>query len=397
MANTQQNGSIYIRVMNALQCIGIDYADFSISKRMYVNRSDRAMHRHSHIYRVMIGCALLGQTLNKPRLGLLAFIGAYVHDLGRINDGGDRYHGWRSAEFVLPKQRTILDTYNISDEEYDMIYKAVVNHSADKYKLTDDALLVANILHDADALDRCRFNDPHAKLNQRFLQLSQSKDFIKIIEDICDGSRNEHLIEEEVPFNEFVEKSCKKKVDEELLQTYLQNNPLLGSENVLYRVKEGWLMNLKNPYNGEIPIEWKNKIIDVAMYQTATLYPINKSFIGAIFVLGNGCGKGLFVIYDTFGMQGGTYLSRDENPFMYSDIKVYRSDDWSDFTVDLNKSTSYGYAACKQSNGWKLVKVIQFPNFGYEVLGEGFASAEDAMKSIGIEDSEKYLFEGSER
>ena len=38
-----------------------------------------------------------------------------------------------------------------------------------------------------------------------------------------------------------------------------------------------------------------------------------------------------------------------------------------------------------------MVKVTQFPNLNYEVLGDGFSSAEEAMKFIGIDDSEKYL------
>jgi hypothetical protein len=42
-------------------------------------------------------------------------------------------------------------------------------------------------------------------------------------------------------------------------------------------------------------------------------------------------------------------------------------------------------------NGWKLVKVTQFPMPEYTVIGEGFASAEEAMKSIGIDDCDKYL------
>ena len=69
---------------------------------------------------------------------------------------------------------------------------------------------------------------------------------------------------------------------------------------------------------------------------------------------------------------------------MYSDIKVYC--DWYNWD-------DYGYAACKQVNGRKLVKVTQFPKPDYAIAGEGFSSADEAMKSIGIEDSDKYLYE----
>lgn len=77
--------------------------------------------------------------------------------------------------------------------------------------------------------------------------------------------------------------------------------------------------------------------------------------------------------------------SPDKAPFRYSDIKVYS--DWE-------KWNNYGYAVCKQYNGWKLVKVTQFPKPNYEVIREGFPSAEEAMKSVGIDDSEKYLTKG---
>ena len=85
------------------------------------------------------------------------------------------------------------------------------------------------------------------------------------------------------------------------------------------------------------------------------------------------------------GMQGGAFFSPDKEPFIYSDIKVY---------CDWNNWNDYGYAACKQDDGWKFVKVIQFPKPEYAIVGEGFSSADDAMKSIGIEDSDKYLCKG---
>ena len=133
--------------------------------------------------------------------------------------------------------------------------------------------------------------------------------------------------------------------------------------------------------DGEINPDWKDKITGVKEYDTAKLYPINGSFIGAIYVLGKGHKKGLFVLHHYFGMQGGAFFSPDKDPFRYSDIKVYS--DWE-------KWNNYGYAACKQDNGWKLVKVTQFPMPEYTVIGKGFASAEEAMKSIGMDDCDKY-------
>jgi hypothetical protein len=173
--------------------------------------------------------------------------------------------------------------------------------------------------------------------------------------------------------------------EQEDIQPYLCNITLLDSKDIIFQVVDGWFLGLHSPYDGEIDPEWKDKIIGVKKYNKAKLYPINDSFVGAIFVLEKGRKKGLFVLHHYFGMQGGAFFSPDKDPFRYSDIKVYS--DWE-------KWNNYGYAVCKQYNGWKLVKVTQFPKPNYEVIREGFPSAAEAMKSVGIDDSEKYLTKG---
>lgn len=173
---------------------------------------------------------------------------------------------------------------------------------------------------------------------------------------------------------------------------YLQNITKLDCKDIIFQVQDGWFMNLHSPYDGEIELEWNDKIIRVKKYDTAELYAINDSIIGAIYVLGAGDKKGLFTLHHCHGMQGGAFFSPDKEPFLYRDINVYSNpNNWSSFDGTCDNWNSYGYAACKQQDGWKLVKVTQFPKPEYKILGEGFSSAEDAMKSIGIDDSEKYL------
>ena len=110
------------------------------------------------------------------------------------------------------------------------------------------------------------------------------------------------------------------------------------------------------------------------------------------------CNFGNDRIKKIINTQGGAFFSPDKVPFMYSDIKVYCDwENWSSFEGDSSNWRSFGYAACKQDNGWKLVKVTQFPDPKYEVIGDGFSSAEEAMKSIEIDDNEKYLTKGMER
>lgn len=172
--------------------------------------------------------------------------------------------------------------------------------------------------------------------------------------------------------------------NKEDLQPYLCNITKLDSIDIIYQVDGGWFMNLHSPHTGELDSTWKDKIIGVKEYDAVDLYGINDSIIGAIFVIERGDKKGLFVLHHCFGMQGGAYFSPDKDPFIYSEIKIYC--DWYGWN-------DYGYAACKQHNGWKLVKVTQFPMPKYEVIGEGFSSAEGAMESIGIVDCDKYLYD----
>lgn len=156
----------------------------------------------------------------------------------------------------------------------------------------------------------------------------------------------------------------------------------LYNKDIIHKTPEGWFLNLHSPYDSEIEPEWKNKIIGCKSFENAELHAINDSFIGAIYILGYKEKKALFTLHHYHDMMGGCYFSPDEDPFMYSNIKVY---------ADMDKWNNYGYAACEMNGLWKLIKVTQFPMPCYAIVGEGFVSAEEAMKSIGIDDCTKYL------
>ena len=178
------------------------------------------------------------------------------------------------------------------------------------------------------------------------------------------------------------EDSYAKKVQKEDLMPYLQNITTIENKDFILRTDDGWHLNLHSAIDGEIEAKIKNKVIAVKNYDKAELNALNDSGFGAIYILCAEGRKGLFIIEKIdCGLQA-AYYSPDKDPFIYSDIKIYS--DW-------DKWNDYGYAACLQHNGWKLVKVTQFPKHKYKVIGEGFSSAEEAMKSIGIDDCEKYL------
>lgn len=193
------------RVQNALEYIKVDPKDFNIVPSMYTRPRGEAMHRFSHIYRVMIGTALIAYKIKEPRLGLLAFISAYIHDLARINDGNDPTHGRRAAETILPTLTNLLSNYNISKEEYDIIAKATTYHCEPiQERLSMDCFKVCKILSDADALDRCRFYGDESRLNVDCLRFEESKLCITPIDFICKESVRQDKIKKEIPFEEFL-------------------------------------------------------------------------------------------------------------------------------------------------------------------------------------------------
>ena len=193
------------RMQKALDFIGVEAEDFRINPCMYSFQRKAPTHRFSHIYRVMIGTALIAHKLNEPRLGLLAFMAAFIHDLARLNDGYDPEHGRRSAETKLPMLTHLLSKYKISAQEYEMIAKASTYHCERiEEKLSDDCYKVCKMLSDADALDRCRFHNAEDRLDVRFLHFEESKMCIDAIDFICKESVRQRKIYTEIPFAEFI-------------------------------------------------------------------------------------------------------------------------------------------------------------------------------------------------
>lgn len=109
----------------------------------------------------------------------LLAIAACYHDIGRKGDGVDDEHGQKSADDFL---------YLGLDKQHDLSYKdlyvvldLIKYHAVDDSNWTDDEhLLLYQILKDADALDRIRFND----LDSKYLRLEESKTLIPFAENL---------------------------------------------------------------------------------------------------------------------------------------------------------------------------------------------------------------------
>lgn len=185
-------------IEEACTYIGADLADFNLRNEMFTRPIHRPVHGIGHLYRTMIGCALLGKLLQKPRAGLLAFCGAYIHDLARTNDGEDRQHGPDAARYKFPMFNDLWEKYGLSDKEREFVCSAVSQHSSREWmRRGDEGYDVMAILKDADALDRCRIGD----LNPNLLRYRESRKLIGTIAGFCYKTRWQNR---DIKFKEFI-------------------------------------------------------------------------------------------------------------------------------------------------------------------------------------------------
>lgn len=186
-------------LLNALDYIGVELGDFELKNSMFTRPKHAPIHGIGHIYRTMIGCALLGQLIQKPREGLLAFCGAYIHDLARETDGIEPEHGENAVLKHFPQFDRIWDKYQLTEVEREYVKQAVIQHSVCEWLRPIDAgYHVMAILKDADALDRCRIED----LDPTWLRYQESHQLIKIIKQIY---RSTKTINADLNFREFID------------------------------------------------------------------------------------------------------------------------------------------------------------------------------------------------
>ena len=189
-------------IYKALIYIGADPNDFLLRNDMFTRPIHDSIHGIGHIYRTMIACALLAERLHMPRAGLLAFCGAYIHDLGRKWDGVDDMHGADAVKYHFDRFNALWDRYGLTEDERKMVKDAVTQHSTTEWMTTDDeGYDVMAILKDADALDRCRIGD----LDPRWLRYQQSNALIEAIENLFENTWN---VNHDMTMIEFIEASC---------------------------------------------------------------------------------------------------------------------------------------------------------------------------------------------
>lgn len=187
-------------IQTALDYIGVEQSDFTLTNSMFTRPKHDPIHGIGHIYRTMIGCALIAHLLQKPREGLLAFCGAYIHDLARETDGEEPEHGAMAVVKYFEKFNYLWDKYGLTEEERLFVQKAVTQHSIrEQMTPKDDGYDVMAILKDADALDRCRIGD----LNPRWLRYPESRMLVTKMKEIYKWTQH---VNSDLSFRHFVSK-----------------------------------------------------------------------------------------------------------------------------------------------------------------------------------------------
>ena len=134
-------------------------------------------HGIGHTRRVLYLALKLAENYNldENSKSVLAFACCY-HDIGRTNDWTDDEHGKKSAEKAL--LLGLNDKCGLNSKDLERALDLIVFHSLDDDTWAGDQndLLLYQILKDADALDRLRFND----LDINYLRLAKSREMIDL-------------------------------------------------------------------------------------------------------------------------------------------------------------------------------------------------------------------------
>ncbi len=152
-----------------------DVTKFTLLPRYFDHQS--FLHGINHTYRVMYHCLELGGLMESRKAALLAFMGAFIHDMARKNDGYCTGHGAWATTHKLPLFHGLFMASGASEAELKLIARAVHYHSLSiDLPATDPAWMVSAILKDADALDRIRLGENN--LRPEYLRFSESHGLI---------------------------------------------------------------------------------------------------------------------------------------------------------------------------------------------------------------------------
>lgn len=157
----------------------------------YIGRNLK--HGINHIERVMLYSFLIGYSEKIYRNDILKILkAAAYHDIARKNDSNDKNHGYNSALLYLNKSKknnddfiiAVLIAYHEVKDDFQLFKNIAKNFNIKDLNMINRIYKLANILKDADALDRLRFHNPYAILNPKYLREKVSKNIIPIAQKI---------------------------------------------------------------------------------------------------------------------------------------------------------------------------------------------------------------------
>lgn len=134
------------------------------------------IHGQPHVSRVIIHTFILTKALGLEDYALKAWAAAYIHDLGRVDDGVSPEHGLYAVAVVqdTPELKTLFEDCGISERDWTEIFFAVTHHCLEEVPLDHPFRTLTALLKDADGLDRVRLGD----LNPSFLRFPLSVSLI---------------------------------------------------------------------------------------------------------------------------------------------------------------------------------------------------------------------------
>jgi len=236
-------------------------------------------HGLYHSQKVCFFAYLIGkhENLNEIDMKILLDAAKY-HDIGRESDNEDNTHGYSSARLIdkivkyenptdMYLLKAIVEAHSKSDSVYDRVLMNWVLEKHDDDELynrkTDDIdenryIKLCNILKDADAIDRLRFKNCPAFLDENYLRIEYSKNLInlsKLINEYysrCDAEEQYLIAKEKYDIETYNKSLCYHSIGFDLFKALgILKNGILSH----YRAgKEG--INLTRNFNGNNSEFW---------------------------------------------------------------------------------------------------------------------------------------------
>jgi Predicted HD superfamily hydrolase len=125
-----------------------------VCKEQFSHASE--VHGPGHVNRVIFQALQIGKMHGYDAFLPEIWAAAYIHDLSRRSDGVDPQHGALAVLEQLPKYQDLFLRVGVQPERLPMIAEAVRIHATREENPENP---VANVLKDADALDRVRIGD----------------------------------------------------------------------------------------------------------------------------------------------------------------------------------------------------------------------------------------------